>query len=140
MGQKTDKDDNTQFLTISPPEGATSQTPSRHRNNKKNAEGGFQGHDEDVVGHGPPPSHISRDLRSAIRITISQSQSNKSHHLVGAKIELKLFRMSRDIPARYLPPQKFDFPGFQRTCRTFWAPPLHVEDPHPTRKHPDSKV
>ena len=26
------------------------------------------------------------------------------------------------------------FPGFQRTYRTFWPPPLHVQNPHPNRK------
>ena len=36
---------------------------------------------------------------------------------------------SRDIP-----PQKFGFSGFQRTYRTFWPPPLHVEDPPPHPK------
>ena len=33
------------------------------------------------------------------------------------------------------PTKKFRFPagqlGFRRTYRTFWSPPLHVEDPHP---------
>ena len=39
------------------------------------------------------------------------------------------------------PAKKFGFPGFQRTYRTFWSPtPLHVEDPHPTRRYPDQKV
>ena len=38
------------------------------------------------------------------------------------------------------PATKFGFPGFRRTYRTFWPPPLHVEDPHPTRKYPDQKV
>ena len=36
--------------------------------------------------------------------------------------------------------KRFGFPGFRRTYRTFWPPPLHVEDPHPTRKYPDQKV
>ena len=42
---------------------------------------------------------------------------------------------SRDIP-----PKSLVFHGFRRTYRTFWPPPLHVEDPHPTRKFPDQKV
>ena len=29
---------------------------------------------------------------------------------------------------------------FEGHTRTFWPPPLHVEDPHPTRKYLDSKV
>ena len=32
------------------------------------------------------------------------------------------------------PPKKVWFPGFRGTYRTFWPPPLHVEDPQPTRK------
>ena len=48
----------------------------------------------------------------------------------------------RDIPAksRDIPPKSLVFPGFRRTYRTFWHPPLEVEDPHPTRKYPDQKV
>ena len=34
--------------------------------------------------------------------------------------------------------QKSLFPWFRGTYRTFW--PLHVEDPHPTGKHPGPKV
>ena len=30
------------------------------------------------------------------------------------------------------PVKKLGFPGFQETYRTFWPPPLHVENPHPT--------
>ena len=37
-------------------------------------------------------------------------------------------------------PKKVWFPWFRGTYRTFWPPPLHVEDPHPTRKYPDTKV
>ena len=48
----------------------------------------------------------------------------------------------RDVPAksRDIPPKRFDFPGFEGAYRTFWSPPLHVEDPHPTGKYPGSKV
>ena len=42
--------------------------------------------------------------------------------------------------SRQNPAKKFGFPGLQRTYRTFWPPPLHVEDPHPTRKYLDQKV
>ena len=47
---------------------------------------------------------------------------------------LKLFGCPRDIPAKVpgYPAKKLGFPGHRRTYRTFWAPPLHVEDPHPT--------
>ena len=48
---------------------------------------------------------------------------------------LKLFGRPWDIP-----PNPGIFPGFRRTCRTFWPPPLHVEDPHPTQTCPDQKV
>ena len=55
---------------------------------------------------------------------------------------LKLFGHSRDIPAksRDIPPKKVWFPWLRGTYRTLWPPPLHVEDPHPARKYPDSKV
>ena len=57
---------------------------------------------------------------------------------LGTKIEHKLFsgqifRAPRDIPAKIpgYPVKKFSFAGFRRTYRTFWPPPLHVEDPPP---------
>ena len=55
---------------------------------------------------------------------------------------LKLFGRPRDIPpkSRDIPPKKFGFPGFRGTYRAFWPPPLHVEDPHPTRRYLDQKV
>ena len=55
---------------------------------------------------------------------------------------LKLFGCPRDIPAksRDIPPKKFDFPGFEGRIGLFGPPPVHVEDPHPTRKYPDQKV
>ena len=55
---------------------------------------------------------------------------------------LKLFGQFRDIPAksRDIPPKKFDFPGFEGRIELFAPPPVHVEDPHPTRKYPDQKV
>ena len=36
--------------------------------------------------------------------------------------------------------QKVWFPWFWGTYRTFWPPPLHMEDPYPTGKYPNSKV
>ena len=38
------------------------------------------------------------------------------------------------------PAQKVWFPWFRGTYRTFWPPPVHVEDPYPTGKYPDQKV
>ena len=38
------------------------------------------------------------------------------------------------------PAQKVWFPVFRGTYRTFWPPPVHVEDPYPTGKYPDQKV
>ena len=35
------------------------------------------------------------------------------------------------------PAKKFGFPGFRRTYRTFWPPPLQVEDPNPAWRYPD---
>ena len=37
------------------------------------------------------------------------------------------------------PAQKVWFPWFRGTYRTFWRPPVHVEDPYPTGKYPDQK-
>ena len=38
------------------------------------------------------------------------------------------------------PAKKVWFTWFLGTYRTFWPPPLHVEDHYPTGKYPDSKV
>ena len=38
------------------------------------------------------------------------------------------------------PAKKFGFPGFRGTYRTFSPPPLHVEEPHSTRRYPGQKV
>ena len=46
--------------------------------------------------------------------------------------------ISQQIPG--ISRQKICFPCFRGTYRTFWPPPLHVEDPHPTGKYPDQKV
>ena len=37
------------------------------------------------------------------------------------------------------PAKKVWFPWFRGTYRTFWPPPLEVEDPHPNRQYPDPK-
>ena len=55
----------------------------------------------------------------------------------------KFFGHSQDIPAKIpgYPAKKFGFPGFlRRTYRIFWPSPLHVEDPHPTQRHPDQNI
>ena len=51
---------------------------------------------------------------------------------------LTLFGHPRDpskIPG--YPAKKVWFPG---VSQTFWPPPLHVKDPHPSRRYPDPKV
>ena len=55
---------------------------------------------------------------------------------------LKLFGHSRDIPPSIpkYPAKKFGLPGFQGTYRTFWPPPLHVEDPIPPEDIRTKKV
>ena len=52
------------------------------------------------------------------------------------------FRAPPGYPSKIpgYPAKKVWFPWFRGAYRTFWPPPLHVEDPHPTRKYPDSKV
>ena len=62
--------------------------------------------------------------------------------LIGAKpkiehklIFLKLFGHRRDIPANPgISRQKSLISLVSRDIPNFWPPPLHVEDPHPTRK------
>ena len=52
------------------------------------------------------------------------------------------FRAPPWYPGKILgyPAQKVWFPWFRGTYRTLWPPPLHVEDPYPTRKYPDPKI
>ena len=71
-----------------------------------------------------------------------QSALNHRGQKLNTNFFLKLFEHPRDIPAKIPgdPAKMFGFPGFRRTCRTFWPPHLHVEDPHPTRRYPDQKV
>ena len=64
----------------------------------------------------------------------------------GQKSNTNFFSQTFRAPPGYpgkipgYPAKKFGLPGFRRTYRTFWPPPLNVEDPHPTRKYPDQKV
>ena len=75
--------------------------------------------------------------------TTSQGQTGQ----IGAKnwtqtFFSQTFRALPGYPGKFpgYPAKKVWFPGFRGTYRTFWPPPLHVEDPHPTREYPDSKV
>ena len=89
-------------------------------------------------------------LQNAVipRKSENQQKSAKNCEKLGAKnwtktfFVLKLFGHFRDIPAKFpgYPAQKVWFPWFRGAYRTFWPPPLHVEDPYPTGKYPDSKV
>ena len=66
----------------------------------------------------------------------------------GTRIEHKLFfvPLTFRVPPGYpgkipgYPAKKVWFPWFRGTYWIFWPPPLHVEDPYPTGKCPDSKV
>ena len=68
-----------------------------------------------------------------------------SHTVTGRGLNTNLFSQTlratpgypSKIPGYFA--KRFGIPGFRRTYRIFWPPPLHVEDPHPTRKYPDSK-
>ena len=55
---------------------------------------------------------------------------------------LKFFGHPQDIPAKIqrYPAKKFVSLGFRGTYRTFWPPPLHVEDPHHTGRYADPRV
>ena len=66
---------------------------------------------------------------------------------IGAKIWTQTFfsqtfRALPGYPGKIpgYPAQKVWFPWFRGTYRTFWPPPLHMEDPYPTGEYPDSKV
>ena len=48
-------------------------------------------------------------------------------------------RISRQNPG-ISRPKSLWFPWLRGTYRTFWPPPVHLEDPYPTGKYPDQKV
>ena len=48
--------------------------------------------------------------------------------------------ISRQNPGISRPKKSSRFPWFRGTYRTFWPPPLRVEDSYPTGKYPHSKV
>ena len=72
-------------------------------------------------------SHMCMCIEFLIQVP---KQKNRGQEL-NTNFSLKIFPISRP---------KFGFPGFRRTYRTFWPPPHHVEDPHPTLAYPDQKV
>ena len=65
------------------------------------------------------------------------SSTSKCHFQIGTKNWTEIFAsnflgtsgISRQNPG--ISRQKVCLPGFRGTYRTFWPPPLHVEDPHP---------
>ena len=76
-----------------------------------------------------------------------EKQKGSKETLLGnEKLNTNLFSQTFRAPPQYpgkvlgYPAKKFGFPVVRRTCRTFWPPPLQVEDPHPIRKYPDQKV
>ena len=95
-------------------------------------------------------SPTSENLRQIISYFLHENtfwarHGNAFHR--GQKLKTNLFFSNffghtRDIPAKIpaYPAKQFGFRGFRRTCRTFWPPPLHVEDPHSSRRYPDQKV
>ena len=54
----------------------------------------------------------------------------------------QIFRAHPGYPGKIpgYPAPKVWVPWFRGTYRTFWPPPVHVEDPYPTGKYPDQKV
>ena len=65
---------------------------------------------------------------------------------LGTKIEHKLFFLNFlgapgiSLAKAGISRQKVWFPWVLKDIPNFSAPPLHVEDPHPTRRYPDQKV
>ena len=108
----------------------TSQIPPFESQGRQTFEGGHElfGHHPFVRKTPTPPGGLR-----------TQIQGPKFEHKL---FFLLLFGHRRDIPAksRDIPPKKFDFPGFNGHTELFGPPPLHVEDTHPTRRYPDSKV
>ena len=99
-------------------------------------------HDPIIAG----PMLLVRCVEKLLAWKIGRSQESPKSDQERTKTEhkllfLKLFGHPRDIPAKTpgYPAKKFGFHGFRRTYRTFWPPPLHVEDPHPTRRYLDQK-
>ena len=88
---------------------------------------------------------VGLDIASQRSCTCDFKSSQVLLQLWGPKIEhipfFQTFQAFRDILAKILgcPAKKFAFPGFRRTYRTIWPPPLHVKDPHPTRRYPGPK-
>ena len=73
----------------------------------------------------------------------SQYRGHSRPTLGDEKLTQTLFSQTFRAPLQYPnsnPGKKFGFPGFRWTHRIFWPPSLHVEDPHPTRRHLDQKV
>ena len=71
----------------------------------------------------------------------SLSPTNRERKLNTNIFFLKLFGRPRDVPTNPgISRPKSLIPWFRGTYRTFWPPPVHVEDPYPTGKYPDQKV
>ena len=88
-----------------------------------------------------------RNVINCRKLSWHWKASNGKHQSLGDEnwtqtFFLKLFGHRRHIPAksRDIPPKEVWFPWFRGTYRTFWPPPLHVEDPYTTGKYPGSKV
>ena len=76
----------------------------------------------------PPLSRKNKNIRHVHQVILfGKTQENQD---LNTNFFLKLFGHRRDVPAK----------SRRGTYRTFWIPPIHVKDPHPTRKYPNSKV
>ena len=98
-------------------------------------------------GGGRRGSHMSPKIRQLpmTRPILKKRLNQREGGYIGVKIEYGLFfsnfssiaGISQQNPG--YPAKKRSFPG-SRDIPNFSAPPLHVEDPYPTGKYPDSKV
>ena len=100
----------------------------------------------------PLSLHLLREKHSKIILSVSVSAMNakmlRKYFSVcrGRELNVPFFSQTFRAPPGYpgkipgYPAKKVRFPWFRGTYRTFWPPPLHVEDPYPTGKYPDSKV
>ena len=91
---------------------------------------------------------IPRKSLPALEPEKSIKEPHKSQKDRGPKLNTNIFsqtfRPPPDIPAksRDIPPKCLVSlsPGFRGTYRTFWPPPLHMEDSQPTGRYGDQKV
>ena len=91
------------------------------------------------------PPTLSRNAGMHVSSMLPVSRLKADHHCFQSpkcrerKLNTNFFSQTFRVPPGY-PAKKVWFPWFRGTYRTFWPPPLHVEDPHPTGGYAEPKV